>query len=82
MPPLGGVLFYIGLYREIHLKLSLSKTTELISGSIFGEWGLKCAKIKGLAPFGAQKEVTIGEIWISANYSPHKPPTLMHCYLK
>jgi len=31
MAPLGGVSFYIGLYREIHLKHSLSKTAELIS---------------------------------------------------
>jgi len=66
MTPLGGASFYIGLYREIHLKRSLSKTTELISnkfvGNIFGEWGLKCAKIKGLAPFRAQKKVTLGEI--------------------
>jgi len=50
-------------------------------GSIFGEWVLKRAKIKGLAPFGAQKEVTIGEILgisLSENYSSHKPPALMH----
>jgi len=31
MAPLGGASFYKGLYREIHLKRSLSKTTELIS---------------------------------------------------
>jgi len=31
MAQLGGASFYIGLYREIHLKRSLSKTTELIS---------------------------------------------------
>jgi len=31
MAPLGGASFHIGLYREIHLKCSLSKTTELIS---------------------------------------------------
>jgi len=30
MDPLGGVSVYIGLYRETHLKWSLSKTTELI----------------------------------------------------
>jgi len=43
MAPPGGVLFYIlGLYREIHLKHSLSKTTELISTK-FGRknfWGM------------------------------------------
>jgi len=31
MAPLGGASFYIGLYREMQLKHSLSKTTELIS---------------------------------------------------
>jgi len=31
MAPVGGASFYIGLYREIHLKRSLSKTTTLIS---------------------------------------------------
>jgi len=30
MALLGGASFYTGLYREIHLKCSLSKTTELI----------------------------------------------------
>jgi len=32
MAPLRGASYYIGLnvYREIHLKCSLSKTTELI----------------------------------------------------
>jgi len=42
MAPLGGVSFYIGLYREIHLKHSLSETTELISNK-FGRkhlWGM------------------------------------------
>jgi len=32
MAPLGGASFYIGLYREIHLKYSISKTAELIWG--------------------------------------------------
>jgi len=31
MAPLGGASLYIGLYREIHLKCSLSRTIELIS---------------------------------------------------
>jgi len=42
MAPLGGASFYIGLYREIHLKCSLSNTTELISTK-FGRkhlWGM------------------------------------------
>jgi len=42
MAPLGGTSFYIGLYREIHLKRSLSKTTKLIS-TTFGRkhpWGM------------------------------------------
>jgi len=57
MAPLGGTSFYIGLYREIHLKCSLSKTTELICTK-FGrkhlwEWGLKCVQIKGLIPIEA-----------------------------
>jgi len=42
MAPLGGALFDIRLYREIHLKRSLSKTTELISTK-FGRkplWGM------------------------------------------
>jgi len=30
MAPLGGASYNIGLYREIHLKCSLSKTIELI----------------------------------------------------
>jgi len=63
MAPLGGVSFYIGLKREILLKHSLSKTNELISTK-FGRkhlWGMGI-EIKGLAPFGAQKEVTLGEI--------------------
>jgi len=30
MAPQGGASFFIGLYREIQLKRSLSKTTELI----------------------------------------------------
>jgi len=30
MASLGGASFYKGLYGEIHLKRSLSKTTELI----------------------------------------------------
>jgi len=46
MAPLAGTSFYIGLYREIHLKHSLSKTTELISTKFVG----------------SQKEATIGEI--------------------
>jgi len=40
--PLGGTSFYISLYREIHLKRSLFKTTELISTK-FGRkhlWGM------------------------------------------
>jgi len=43
MAPLGGASFYIGLYREIYLKCSLSKTTELISTE-FGRkhlWGMR-----------------------------------------
>jgi len=43
MAPLGGVSLYKGLYREIHLKHSLSKTTELISIK-FGRkhlWGME-----------------------------------------
>jgi len=42
MAPLGGASCYIGLYREINLKRSLSKTTELISTK-FGRkhlWGM------------------------------------------
>jgi len=62
MAPLGGAVFYIGLYREIHLKHSFYKTTELILTSIFREWELKCIQLKGLVPFGAQKEGTTGEI--------------------
>jgi len=31
MTPLEGASFYIGLYREIHLKHSLFKINELIS---------------------------------------------------
>jgi len=54
------------LYREIHLKRSLSKTAELIFTK-FGSWclyrmGLSCVQFKGLVPFGAQKEGTIVEI--------------------
>jgi len=38
MAPLGGASFYIGLYREIHLKRSLSKTTELILTKFGGNY--------------------------------------------
>jgi len=42
----------------MHLKHSLSKTTELIStklvGRIIGKWGFKFVKIQGLASIGAQ----------------------------
>jgi len=47
--------FYIGIYREIHLKCSLSKTTELISTK-FGRkhlWGMgiKVCKNQGAGTF-------------------------------
>jgi len=38
MAPQGGVSFYIGVYREIHLKRSLSKTTKLISTKFGGKY--------------------------------------------
>jgi len=64
MAPLGGASFYTGLYvyREIHIKRSLSKTTELTLTKFGREWKLNYAQIKVLAPFGSQKEATLGEI--------------------
>jgi len=50
MAPLGGASFYIGFFREIHLKYSLSKTTELILTKFAWKY------------LGAQKEATVGEI--------------------
>jgi len=57
MAPLGSTSFYIGLYREIHRKCSLSKTTELtwfqsnLVESIFGEWGFKFVKNQGAGTY-------------------------------
>jgi len=55
MAPLGGTSFYIGFFREIHLKRSLSKTTELISTK-FGSkhlWrmGIQVCKNQGAGTF-------------------------------
>jgi len=65
MAPLGESSFYIGLYREIHLKRPLSKTTELILAK-FGwkyllEMGIKVCANQVAGPFRAQQEAAIGE---------------------
>jgi len=54
------------LHREIHLKRSLSKTTELIltkfGGKHYYRMGIHVCANQGAGTFGAQKEATIGEI--------------------
>jgi len=56
MSPLVGASFYIGLYREIHLKRSLSKTTALILTKFGRKYlegiGIKVCSNQGDSPFG------------------------------
>jgi len=64
MAPLGGASFYIGLYREIHLNRSPSKTIELISTK-FGRkhlWGMgiKICKNQGAGTYWGPIR---GKIW-------------------
>jgi len=86
MAPLGGTSFYIGLYREIHLKCSLSKTIELISTK-FGRkchWGMEIKasvrRSKGWSLLGPRKRLQYGKFWVSEKYSSHKPMARMHWY--
>jgi len=73
MAPLGCTSFYIGLYREIYLKRSLSKTTELISTK-FGRkhlWGMriKFCENEGAGTFwGPERGYIGGNFGVSANF--------------
>jgi len=85
MAPLGGTSFYIGWYREVHLKRSLSKTTELILtklvASIFRLMGINVYAIQGSGPFWDPEWVQLGKFWVYEKYSSRNPMALMHCYL-
>jgi len=74
MAPLGGASFYIGLYRETHLKRSLSKPLNRVQphlvGSIFWEWEFMFVKIKGLAPMNLEtKRLKCVQIKLSGLYN-------------
>jgi len=67
MTPLGGASFYIGLYREIHLKCSLSKTTELIwtkcgRKHLWG-MGIKVCTNQGAGTYWGPEGAKRGKIW-------------------
>jgi len=78
-----GASFYIGLHREIYLKRSLSKTTELISNK-FGRkhlWGMGIKilqKLRGWHLLGPRKRLHLGKFCVSENYSSRKPAALIY----
>jgi len=63
MAPQGGISFYIGLYREIHLKFFFSSTNNPNVKEIHLQHPLDIVcKVCKLKKIVAQKEATIGEI--------------------